>query len=168
MLSFPTVDLMDEQKCYDWLVHTLHPDGLGCPRCQQSVVAATVHRRDRAPVLYYRCVCGHIYNAWADTVWQGTHRPCSQIVAILQGITQGQSTAHLARELGISYPHLLALRHRLQANAQAGCPAEALPDAVVEVDEMYQNAGEKRRAPSRSRRSAAAARQQSPRPRHVG
>jgi hypothetical protein len=168
MLSFPTADLMDEQKCYDWLVHTLHPDGLFCRRCRRSVAAATVHRRDRAPVLYYRCVCGRIYNAWTSTVWQGTHRPCSQIVAIMQGITQGRSTAHLAQELGISYPHLLELRHRLQANAQEGCPTAALPDTVVEVDEMYQNAGEKRRAAPRSRRPAAATRQQGPRPRHLG
>jgi hypothetical protein len=168
MLSFPIVDLMDEQKCYDWLVTVLHPKGLSCSRCRRSVAEARVHRRDRAPVWYYRCICGRVYNAFAGTLWQGTQRPCSQIVAILQGLTQGQSTSHLAQELGASYPHLLELRHRLQANAHAGCPTEALPDKVVEVDEMYQNAGEKRRAAPQSRRSAAAARQQSPRPRHVG
>jgi hypothetical protein len=168
MLSFPTADLWDEQKCYDWLVNILHPHGLRCERCQWPAAEARVHRRDRAPVLYYRCACGRIYNTFAGTIWQGTQRACSQIISILQGFAQGKTTAHLARELDTARPHLLALRHRLQANAANGCPPDALPDAVVEVDEMYQNAGEKRRAPSRSGRSTPATRQQGSRTRHLG
>ena len=168
MLSFSTTELLDEQKCYDWLVNNLHPQGLRCARCQRPAWEGSVHRRDRAPVLYHRCGCGRIYNAFAGSVWQGTHRSCAQIVAILQGFAQGKSTAHLARELGTDRPHLLDLRHRIQANAQNGCPRAALPDPVVEVDEMYQNAGEKRSAPSRPRRSTATAWQQSSRTRHVG
>jgi hypothetical protein len=39
---------------------------------------------------------------------------------------------------------LLALRHELQANARAGLDPEPLPDAVVEADECYVNAGGKR------------------------
>ena len=168
MLAFPTEDLFDEPKCYDWLVTILHPKGLRCSRCHRPAEEAYVHRRDRAPVLYYRCVCRRVYNAFAGTIWQGTQRPCSQIVAILRGFTQGQSTLHLARELDTAYPQLLALRHRMQAHALEGRPPAALSDATTEMDEMYQNAGEKRRAPPRSRRSAAAARQQNSRPRHVG
>jgi hypothetical protein len=151
MLAFPTVALLDEQKCYEWLVNVLHPEGVHCSRCLRPVTEARVHRRDRAPVLYYRCVCGRIYNAFAGTLWQGTHRSCAHLIALLQGFTQGKPTALLARELSTDRSHLLALRHRLQANAAKGAPLGALPDAVVEVDEMYQNAGEKRRAPSRSR-----------------
>ena len=169
MLVFPIGDLFDEQKCYDWLVTILHPKGLHCNRCQRPAEEAYVHRRDRAPVLYYRCVCGRVYNALAGTMWQGTPRSCSQIVAIMHGFTQGRSTLHLARELGTAYPHLLELRHRMQANALAGRPPTALADdATTKMDEVYQNAGEKRRAPPRSHRSAPAARQQGSRPRHLG
>lgn len=168
MLAFPIEALFDEQKCYDWLVTMLHPKGLCCSRCHRPAEEAYVHRRDRAPVLYYRCVCGRVYNAFAGTIWQGTQRPGSQIVAILRGFTQGQSTLHLARELGTAYPQLLELRHRMQANALAGRPLAALSDATTEMDEMYQNAGEKRGAAPRSRRSAPAARQQGPWSRHVG
>jgi hypothetical protein len=159
MLAFPISELMDEQGCYSWLVNILHPKGLCCDRCRRPMAEASIHRRDRAPVLYYRCICGRVYNAFAGTVWQGTQRPCSQIVTLLQGFAQGKPTAHLARELGTDRPHLLQLRHRIQVNAERGCPPDALPDTVVETDEMYQNAGEKRRAPSRSRRPAPAARQ---------
>ena len=143
MIRFSTVELMDEEKCYHFLVNILHPEGLHCPRCGQPVEHARVHRRDRAPVLYYRCLCGRVYNAWAETVWQGTHHRCSQIVRIVQGIAEGVPTLHLAQELGMDRKHWLERRHQLQEFAMQGCAREPLPDTTVEADEMYQNAGEK-------------------------
>ena len=100
MLLFSTVELMDEQKCYDYLVGILHPNGLCCGKCKTPADDAGVHRRDRAPVLFYHCPCGCIYNAFSGTVWQGTHHSCALIVRILQGFVQGVSTLHLAQELG--------------------------------------------------------------------
>ena len=150
MIEFSIVDLMDEQKCYNFLVSLLHPNGLGCPRCHTLVAPARVHRQDRAPVLYYRCPCGCIYNAFAGTVWQGTHHSCSMILRILQGITQGVTTLHLAKELGLDRKHLLERRHHIQALAVQASPRTVYPDSVVEADELYQNAGEKRHSASRS------------------
>ena len=63
MIRFSTLDLMDEPKCYAYLVAILHPEGLGCPACHTPVAHAKVHRRDRAPLLSFRCACGRIYNA---------------------------------------------------------------------------------------------------------
>lgn len=143
MIRFSTVDLMDEEKCYDYLVDILHPDGLCCPVCGMPVEQSKVHRWDRAPVLYFRCPCGRIYNAFATTPWQGTHHSCAVIVRILQGIAQGIPTLHLAEELGIDRKHLLERRHVIQAHAERACDREPLADEVVEADEMYQNAGEK-------------------------
>ena len=148
MLVFSTQELLDEQKCCDHLVAILHPEELRCPRCREPVAKARVHRRDRAPLLYFRCACGRIYNAFAGTMFQGTHRRCSQLVAFIQGVAQGKTTAHLARELGAGRGAFLELRHRLQANTLGECPSGSLDDAVVECDEMYQNAGEKRRTAS--------------------
>ena len=63
---------------------------------------------------------------------------------ILRGFAQGVPTAQLARELGCDRKHLLELRHRLmQDNAERWLDRNPLGDAVVEADEMYQNAGEK-------------------------
>lgn len=76
MIRFSTVDLMDEQKCYDYLVEVLHPDGLCCPECKTPVEQSKVHRRDRAPLLSSRCSCGRIYNAFAGTLWKGTRHRC--------------------------------------------------------------------------------------------
>jgi hypothetical protein len=143
MILFVIIDLMDEQKCYDFLVEILHPDGLHCPSCRAPVEQSRVHRRDRAPLLYFGCPCGRFYNAFAGTLWQGTHHRCSTIVRILQGFAQGTPTLHLATELGIDRTHLLERRHKLQNFVAQACAQEPLPDEVVEADEMDQNAGEK-------------------------
>ncbi len=35
MMPFPLDTLLDEQACYDFLLHVLHPDGLACPHGHQ-------------------------------------------------------------------------------------------------------------------------------------
>ena len=144
MIIFPTTDLMDEQKCYDWLVIILHPRGFECPQCRLPVEASRVHRRDRDPVLYFKCMCGRIFNVFSETEWQGTHHPCSKIIRILQGFTQGIPTLHLAQELKMDRKHLLERRHRMQSRAAKIRSSGPLNDSVIEGDELFQNAGEKR------------------------
>jgi transposase len=142
-MDFPIHDLMNEDACYQFLLDLFHPAGLRCPRCHAAEGFYT-QRDFREPVLDYRCSrCSRVFNAWTGTVFQGTHRPPSQLVLILRGFAQGTSTSQLARELSSSRRHLLDLRHRLQAQVQAGSDRTALEDKVVEADEMYQNAGEK-------------------------
>jgi transposase-like protein len=169
LMDFPVGDLMDQGKCYQALLHWLHPDGLACPRCGAHD-GLDVHRRGRDPVIDYRCkACGRVFNAFTGTTFDGTHRRPAELVLILRGVCQGVSTARLAREQHASRWHLLELRHRLQSNALAGLDRSTpLPDDVVEADEMYQNAGEKRRKARRSRRPAAAAGQRLQGTRHVG
>jgi transposase len=142
-MDFPIDDLMNEDACYQFLLDLFHPAGLRCPRCHASEGFST-HRYFREPVLDYRCSrCGRVFNAWTATPFQGTHWRPAQLVLILRGFAQGTSTAQLARELACSRRHLLELRHRLQAQAQAGLDRTPLEDTAVEADEMYQNAGEK-------------------------
>jgi len=143
MIHFSTTNLMDEQKCYDYLVEILHPNGLCCPNCHRPVEECHIHRSDRTPILNYACSCSRIFNAFAGSVWQGTHHKCCVIVQILKGVAQGTSTLHMAQELGINYKRLLERRHKLQKFAEEACNRETLNDEVVEVDEMYQNSGEK-------------------------
>jgi transposase-like protein len=143
MLDFPLADFMDEQVCYQFLLQLLHPDGLGCPRCGKENYR--VHRRNRAPVLDYRCSgCGRIFNCHTQTLLHKTHKTPSQWVLILRGISQGATTNQLSRELGLSYGHLLDLRHKLQGWLEQQALPKPLTDSEVEVDEMYQNAGKKR------------------------
>ena len=45
--------------------------------------------------------------------------------------------------IGVSRQTVMSLRRALQLNAEAMQPSSALPDTVVETDEMFQSAGEK-------------------------
>jgi transposase-like protein len=167
-MDFPIADLMDEDACYAKLVGWLHPDGLACPRCGARD-GLGVHRRHRAPVLDYRCAaCRRVFNAFTGTALQATKRRPAELVLILRGFAQGVSTARLARELGCDRRELLDQRHRLQHLAWRFRDQSRLEDPVVEADEMYQNAGEKRRAARRPRRPAAASWEQGAWPRHLG
>ena len=73
-----------------------------------------------------------------------TNRRPSTLILILRGIAQGVSTARLARELDCDRMKLLELRHKLQDHALAGLDPTPLSDPIVEADECYVNAGEKR------------------------
>jgi transposase-like protein len=166
-MDFPIADLLDQGACYTKLADLLHPDGLACPRCGLRD-GLKVHRRHRDPVLDYRCPrCGRVFNAWTGTPLQGIQRRPAEVLLILRGIAQGVPTARLARELRCDRMKLLRLRHRLQGNALIGLDRNPLGDAVVEADEMYQNAGEKRHPAPRAGRPAAPPGQQAARPRHV-
>ena len=58
------------------ITQLLHPNGLKCPECHASLDTVKVHRKDRTPLLYYRCSCNRVFNAFAGTIWQGTHHLC--------------------------------------------------------------------------------------------
>ena len=167
-MDFPITELMDQDACYAKLVEWLHPDGFACPRCRQGD-RMFAHRRRRPPVLDFRCGhCGRVFKAFTNITLHGVKRRPAELVQIVRGFAQGVSTAQLARELECDRSELLKLRHRLQDLAFWNRDRMPLDDQVLEADEAYQNAGEKRRAASRSRGSASAASEQDSRPRHVG
>jgi transposase-like protein len=169
-MDFPILDLMDPQACYDTLLDLLHPDGLTCPGCGGGRDRYTIHRRrGGSPVVDDRCKgCRRVFNLFTGTAWQGARRTPAVILLILRGFAQGTPTAELARELKASRPHLLELRHEVQARAAAASDRSPLPDDFVEADEMDQNAGEKRGAAPRPGRPASAAGSPGGGPRHLG
>jgi transposase-like protein len=127
MITFPIQELMDEQKCYAYLLRVLHPDGLKCPAGHAVPAKQKPHDRHRAPVVDYRCrECGRIFNAFTGTVWSGSRHTCVQMVLILRGIAQGTPTEHLADELGIDRAQLLEKRHEIQKLLEQRLPPLAL------------------------------------------
>ncbi len=145
MIRFSLNELLCSQRCYDFLLKVLHPNGLACPHGHPLPADQAPHDRHRAPIMDYRCrQCGTVFNLFTGTIWQKSRLACQMIVLILQGTTQGKPTLQLADELKLDYSWLLKRRHQIQARAQAALPRDgSLPDAVTEADEMYQNAGEK-------------------------
>lgn len=142
-IDFSFNGLLDTQKCYDYLVDILHHGELHCPN-GHSLENARVHKKHRAPIITYQCkICGRCFNVFTATVLQRIKYNAVQIIQILRGIVQGETTFRLAREIGVDRKWLLVWRNKLQRLVLEGRPRNALPDSVVESDEMYQNAGEK-------------------------
>jgi len=115
MIVFPIDDLLDEQRCYEFLLQVLHPDGLRCPHGHSLPPDQKPHDRHRAPIVDYRCrQCGAVFNIFTNTIWSKSRYSCCKIVLILRGIAQGIPTKHLAEELNIDRSHLLKRRHKIQ------------------------------------------------------
>lgn len=146
MIDFPLTDLMDEAACQEWLQAHLHPDGLVCPQCG-SDERRVFRQQQHFPA--YRCRrCDGYYTLLTNTIFEKTHQPASTLLLLLRGVTKGESTAQLSRELAMSYKQVLTLRQRLQTNAYESLPNDVMDGAAFEADELYQNAGEKKQAAS--------------------
>ena len=145
-MDFPILDLIDNESATEWLLNHFHPHGLKCPHCGAGVEEARPFRQTTTNQLtVYRClVCDGIYNLYSSTVFQQKQLTPAQAVLLLRGVYQGDSSAQIAREIDLSRPTVLCLRHALQNNAQARQPNSPLADEQTETDEMFQNAGEKK------------------------
>jgi hypothetical protein len=75
------------------------------------------------------------------------------LVLLLRGISKGEPTARLARELHLSRQTVHTRRHQIQTNLNESAPTDIMEGQTFEVDEIYQNAGEKKYAASRPERS---------------
>ena len=159
-MDFPILTLLDTEASIAWIEQHFHPDGFGCPHCQASLADARLFRTNRGSTLpVYRCrKCQGVYTLYTRTIFEGAQLLPAQVVLLLRGVFQGQSSAQLARELELTEKTVLKWRHRLHDRAEAIQPDTPLPDSATESDEMFQNAGEKRPAARRPRRPAAAAR----------
>jgi transposase-like protein len=149
MIDFPIDELLDAAACLQWLERHLHPEGLRCPRC-----GATERRlfRPQATFPAYRCQqCDRYYTILTGTAFAKTRQTPQKLVLLLRGIAKGESTARLARELDLCYKQAHTLRHRVQNNLYETLPTGLMADTAFEADELYQNAGEKRKKASRSR-----------------
>lgn len=165
MIDFPIVDLFDDSLCLLWLERHLHPAGFVCPGC-----GSPSRRQFRCQGFYaaYRCrVCDRYYTLLSGTVFEGSRQRPATLVLLLRGISKGESTARLARELHLSRQTVHTLRQRIQTNLNDTAPTEVMDGQTFEVDEIYQNAGEKKYAPSRSTRSTTPPGEQAAGARHL-
>ncbi len=146
-MDFPITDLMSEKASTEWIMEYFHPHGLRCPHCGAAWAEASEFRRTkRSELTVYRCRgCRGIYNLYSGTVFEARQLRPAQVVLLVRGVLKGESAATLARELQMSRTTVTELRHLLQENAVRLQSETALKDNVVEADELFQNAGEKRR-----------------------
>jgi transposase-like protein len=157
MIDFPIAELMDDSICMIWLERHLHPSGLTCPHCGHAE-----RRLFRAQGHFpaYRCrSCEGYYTLLTGTVFAKTRQRPATLVLLRRGVAKGEPTARLARELGLSRKQLHTLRQRIQTNLNETAPINVMGGTAFEADELYQNAGGKKHAPSRSCGSTPSTRQ---------
>ena len=152
-MEFPITELLDYENSVEWILKHFHPNSIKCPNCQKGKDQSRKFRYTQTSELeVHRCKdCGTIYNLYTGTVFQGSQWTPMQVVLLMRGICKGETTRELAAELHLNYKTVLTMRHRVQANAELEQPTTALPDKHSETDEMFQNAGEKRRTAPRPR-----------------
>jgi transposase-like protein len=146
-MEFPLTTLLDRTSCTQWIEQHFHPGGLKCRNCGAGVDQARPFRTTRrSQLIVYRCrACDQTYNLYSGTVFEQHHLTPEQIVLLMRGIVKGEASTTLAAELDLSYQTVLSLRHQVQERAQQVQPTTPLPDHHTETDEMFQNAGKKRR-----------------------
>src|SRR5262245_4164729 len=145
-IDFPIVDLFDDSLCLLWLERHLYPDGFVCPHCGSANRRLFRHQGHYDA---YRCRdCDGYYTLLSGTVFERSRKRPAVLVLLLRGIAKGEPTARLARELQLSRQTLHSRRHQLQSNLNESAPTDTMEGQTFEVDEIYLNAGEKkRRAP---------------------
>jgi transposase-like protein len=155
MIDFPIGELLDDSIYTLWLERHLHPEGLTCPHCGHSE-RRLFRAQGHCPA--YRCrACDGYYTLLTGTVFAKTRQRPATLVLLLRGISKGEPTARLARELGLARQQVHTLRQRIQSNLNDTAPTDVLTGTAFEADEWYQNAGENKHAPSQSQRPAPAA-----------
>jgi transposase-like protein len=111
MIDFPITELLDDSICLIWLERYLPPDGLRCPHCGR-----TERRLFRLQRHFpgYRCrTCGGYYTLLTGTAFAKTRQRPATLVLLLRAIATGETTARLARELGLSRKQVHTLRQRV-------------------------------------------------------
>ncbi|MCC7448373.1 MAG: transposase [Anaerolineae bacterium] len=165
MIDFPITELLSDEECVGWLEQQLHPQGFVCPHCGRAE-----RRLFRAQGYFpaYRCrACDGYYTRLSGTVFEKTRQRPATLVLLLRGIAKGESSARLARELGMGRKRVLQRRQRIQNNLYETLPTQRLDGQTFEADELYQNAGEKRHAASAPPRPTALSSEQATGTRHV-
>lgn len=82
---------------------------ISCPHCQASLDEAREFRETEASrVMTYRCCqCDGTYNLYTGTVFAQIQSPPEEVVLLLRGILQGETSQALTDELGLSYKTVL-------------------------------------------------------------
>jgi transposase-like protein len=150
-MIFPITELLDDEASLAWVEQHFHPKGLQCPGCEASRQEAREFRKHKRGLVDYRCHnCQRTYNLYTGTLFVGSNLTPRRVVLLIRGICKGDPTTVLAEELALSRQCIHRWRKRLQANGYQMLSQQALPDRETETDEMFQNAGEKRRQTPRS------------------
>lgn len=119
-----------EERCREFLLKILYPDGLRCPKCGGLVIY-------RCGRVYHCDECNSTFSIKVGTIFQSTKLPLRKwFAAIWLTINnkKGISAAMLQRELGISY---VTAWHMLQKLRITLPQSEEKLEGAVQIDNAY-------------------------------
>ena len=133
-MDFPILDLVDDDLATRWLLNHFHPEGLKCPHCGAGVMEARPFRQTtQSQLTVHRCLqCQGIYNLYSGTVFQQKQLRPAQAVLLLRGVCKGESSAQIAREIGLTRQTVLSLYFD---GAEVGTEElKTAPDVKIDFD----------------------------------
>ena len=146
-MIFPITELLSDQASRAWIEKPFHPKGLRCPSCHaKKTQAREVRCTKRGLIDYRRRQCETVYNLYSGTLFCGSNLQPRPAVLLVRGVCKGESAQRLAAALGLSRQSVHAWRQRLPAKGYRLREESPLRARCTETAEMFQNAGEKRRA----------------------
>lgn len=123
----------DDATAEAWFVEQRWPDGIACPRCGDTDIAAAKHPRMR-----YRCRgCNKLFTVKVGSMMEGSnlgYRVWAIAIYAMSTNLKGVSSVKLHRDLGITQKSAWYLAHRIR---ESWVEFPDLFAGPVEVDETY-------------------------------
>ena len=142
----------DEESAERWFEAQRWPDGMVCPKCDSTYIAAC---KDKKPQPYRCRTCRKHFSVRTGTVLARSHIPLQKwVFALYLYVTnlKGVSSMRLHRDLDITQKSAWFMAHRIRKALKGRASLFAGP---VEVDETYMGGKRRTSIPARSSRPGA-------------
>ena len=123
----------DDAACLDYLVATLYPTGIYCPKCQK----VTKHHRNTTRPAYSCQFCGHHEHPMVGTIFQDSATSLKlwfYAMYLMASTRCGISAKQLERELGVTYKTAWRMFNKIRLLAAEDTGKLG---GTVEMDETY-------------------------------
>jgi len=126
---------LNEAWCHEVLRQLRWPEKITCPHCEQTRV--TTHAKSnhsRYTNRYFCFSCRRTFTDLTGTPFARSHLPLGLWFLSLDLISEGTSTAELARRLGVKWDTTLYIQRRIYAYLQQGSLLQRLRRAMVKTN----------------------------------
>jgi len=135
--------LIDDAKCYEMVRELRWPEGVCCPRCDDSHVVKNGHDTTEPCRQRYLCSdCGRSFDDLTETVFAGHHQPLRVWMLCSYFLGLNLSNQQIAAELNMSVTQAHQMAMQLRQGIVDRQPPITL-EGEVECDEVYVVAGHK-------------------------
>jgi transposase len=127
-------DFPDDAACLEFLVSTLYPDGIYCPKCKR----VTKHHRDSTRPSYTCQFCGHHEHPMVGTIFENSAtslRLWFYAMYLMASTRCGISAKQLERELGVTYKTAYRMFQKIRSLLEYD--ANEPLNGTVEADEAF-------------------------------